>query len=140
VEVQRAIERSADGLADIALYLGDLSTAAAILEKGIAADEANKGFDSAAMKRLALSSVRIDQGRAAEALPLADRAVTGSSREETLFSAAQVYLRARKQEKARSLAETLGARLEPEARSYAKLVDGLLALEQGNPSGAIAWL
>ena len=55
------------------MYQGNLQAAASILETAIAADDANRAFDSAAMKRLTLSWLRIDQGRAGEGIALADR-------------------------------------------------------------------
>ncbi len=130
--------RSADGLADIALYEGDLAGAAQILEKGIVADDAIQKPDWAARKRLALASARLDQGRPADAIGLTDHVVAHSKQVDTLFSAALIYLRAQKGAKVRQMAEKLGSHLEPESRSYAKLIEGLLLLNSGKPVDAIS--
>src|SRR5204863_6589109 len=58
---------SADGLADIAAYQSS-AAAADILEKGIAADDANQDVNAGARKRLALARLRLDQGNETAAL------------------------------------------------------------------------
>src|SRR6185295_2608657 len=54
----------------------------------------------------------------------ADRALAASKHARVVIAAADAYLQAGQEAKARELARELGARLEPEVRSYAKLIEG----------------
>ena len=98
---------SATGLADLALYEGRLSEGAEILKKAIPGDLANKNPGAAARKLSTLAWALCQQGRTAEALASAERAISLATENETvLFEVAQVYLEAGKESEALAIAST----------------------------------
>jgi len=128
---------AAIGQADLALYEGRLSDAVKFLKKGIEADVQNKTPDLTAEKWIALGQARLLQGQKNAALEAADRAVALSQEVNIAFPAAEIYIQAGIEDKVRGLAKELGARLEPEPRAYAKLIEGLLAEKKGRANEAI---
>jgi tetratricopeptide (TPR) repeat protein len=125
------------GLGDIALYEGRAEDAAALLEKGAAEDLAGGRKEAAAAKRVAQAQARLLQGKTPAAIAAVDRAVAGIKDEAILFRAAQVYVEASQDAKARAIAADLGKRLEPESQAYAKLIEGELILRKGDARGAL---
>jgi len=125
------------GLVDVALYEGRLAEAVAILERGIEVDIDDERASFAANKLVALAAALLDQGRTAEALDAADRALSLSQAENTAFAAARVYLVAGHEARALELAEQLDARLAPDPRAYAALIRGEVKLQQGDARGAL---
>jgi tetratricopeptide (TPR) repeat protein len=128
---------AAIGRADIALYEGRLSAAAKILENGLEADLKNNKPDMAAEKWIMLGQARLGQGQKSKAVEAADRAIALIREVNIAFPAAEIYSEGGKDEKAAALAKDLGAKLEPEPRAYAKLIEGLLAEKKGRTNEAI---
>jgi serine/threonine protein kinase/tetratricopeptide (TPR) repeat protein len=128
---------AATGLADLALYSGRLEEAIGILEKGIAADIANKSAYRAADKYLMLALAYLGQGKNGQAVEAAGRAVASSDREEFLFAAGLVYCDAGQEDKARSVAAELGKRVQDVHLAYGKLLGGCLSLKRGDPTNAL---
>jgi tetratricopeptide (TPR) repeat protein len=123
------------GLADMALYEGRNADAIAILEKGIAADLAqSKQSSAAAIKLAVLAAAQRDKGQAAAT---ANRSLATSRNESSAFPAARALLLAGQEAKALEIAKELGKRLEPEPRSYAKLLEGEAQLVKGKTQAAI---
>jgi len=129
---------AAIGLADLALYEGRLSDAVNFLKKGIEADVQNKTPDLAAEKWIALGQARLLQGQKNAALEAADRAVALSQEVNIAFPAAEIYVQAGIEDKARGLVKELGARLEPEPRAYAKIIEGRIARKKSRVNEAIS--
>jgi tetratricopeptide (TPR) repeat protein/predicted Ser/Thr protein kinase len=128
------------GLADIALYQGKPADAAALLEKGIAADLAAKDSGSAAVKLAALAGARLELKQAAAAVSAADQSLALGKGENVLYPAARVYLQTGREEKALGLASDLSKRLEQDPQAYAELIRGEAALARGKPRDAIKTL
>jgi len=128
------------GLADLALYEGRSTDAAAILEKGIAGDMANNKASAAARKFIALAQARLMTGKTAQALETAGRAIAASKHESVTFAAARIYVEAGQEAKAGAIASELGARLEPDPQAYAKLIQGEVELKRGNSREAVRLL
>jgi tetratricopeptide (TPR) repeat protein len=128
---------AAIGRADIALYEGRLSAAAKILENGLEADLKNNKPDMAAEKWIMLSQARLGQGQKLKAMEAADRAIAFIREVNIAFPAAEIYSEGGKDEKAAALAKDFEAKLEPEPRAYAKLIEGLLAEKKGRTNEAI---
>lgn len=125
------------GLADLALYEGRASDAIQILNKGITTDLQNKDADGAATKFAALGEAYLLQGRAVEARGAAAKALSSSSDDGILFSAARLYLGAGDFKQSLVLARRLAAKIEPDPQAYAKVMEGEIALEQKNPQEAL---
>ncbi len=125
------------GLADIAAYEGHQSDALAILKEGIAFDLENAPAYIAADKYIFLAQIHIHQGQTKLALDAADRAVATSKLEEFLFSAAEIFIQAGQEDKARDLAWELSKKIQPIHRAYAKLIGGELSMARGDIPGAI---
>jgi tetratricopeptide (TPR) repeat protein/predicted Ser/Thr protein kinase len=141
-EKLRALDASgasiaAFGLADLALYNGNLEEAAHILEASI---RQQTDQDGAALERKAsvLASVYLDLGRRADAVAAADRGSAVTQQIPVLFESAMVYLRAGNERRALDLAASLATRLQPEARVYAKLIEAEVKLARDRALDAIA--
>ena len=133
----RGASDAALGLADIALSSGKPPEAAALLEKGVEADLANKDPESAAVKLVALAEARLAQGQAPPALAAADRAVSLSTGENVQYPAARVYLQAGREARALEIARALSQRLEQDPQAYAELIKAEAILRQSNSRDAI---
>lgn len=128
---------AASGLADLAFYEGRLSDAKEILEKGIAFDLKNGEDFNASDKYIALAQVLLLQGKKYRASEAAEKALKAFRREEVMFAAAEVYIQAGQEDKARDLAGELRMKVEPVHRAYARLIGGELSLARGDYAGAI---
>ena len=124
-------------LADLALYEGRVKDAMELLENGARQDEEQKRLEAAAIKLVTLAQAQLAGRRTGEAVNSAERAVAMQSDERIAYPAAQVYLRAGQREKAAALARRLAEGLEPDARAYARLIEGEIKLETGAAAEAI---
>ena len=131
---------AAAGLADLALYQGRIGDARAILQPAIEADVAAKSPDDAARKLTTLAEAELAQGQTASAIAAADRATGMSSDLAVVVSAARVLIAAGDEKRALTVAEQLGARLEPDPQMYAGLLRGEAAIERRSYRDAIARL
>jgi len=128
---------AATGAADLALFQGKLVEAADLLENGIAGDKATEFSSEAARKLMMLAPLWLQQGDQAEALAATNEALAISRRHNILFAAADVLIDAGFTERALELSEELGDQLEPEPRVLAKLIEGQVALGNGETQRAI---
>lgn len=126
------------GLADLALYEGRLEDAQEILRRGVQVDLDNEWKYKAAQKQLMLAQAYFLQGNKKAAVAETDRALSTFRNEETMFAAAEAYIRAGEINKARSLAAELNVKVQPVHRSYAKIIGGELSLARGDIPGAIS--
>jgi tetratricopeptide (TPR) repeat protein len=84
-----------------------------------------------------LAHTLLMRGQKQAALAMVEKAIAGSRQEENLFAAAQVYLAAGQEAKARALSAELRSRLGQDFQAYAKWIDGEVELQRGNARGAI---
>jgi serine/threonine protein kinase/tetratricopeptide (TPR) repeat protein len=129
---------AAAGLADLALYEGLLDDAADILEGATAADLDNGDGAAGGRKLSTLAHAELLRGRPEEAIAAAEQAVEASQQDPVLFEAALIHLGAGDQQKAMNLGVQLSERLAPEPRAYAKLIEGEVALSNGESARAVA--
>jgi len=123
---------AAAGLADIALYHGRVDEAAAILEEAAARDlEAGNGA-AAARKLTTLAQAELARGRSIQAADTARRAVQVSRQGPVLYEAALALLAAGDRAGALGIAAALAGELAPEQRAYAPLIEGEVALGDGD--------
>jgi tetratricopeptide (TPR) repeat protein len=125
------------GLGDLAAYEGRFSDAARILTEGAAADIAANNADRAAAKFAALAHAHVSRGQTAAAVAAAEKAVANSKAPKIRFAAARVLAEAGEVERARVLATGLAAELQAEPQAYAKIVEGVIALNGGDPRAAV---
>jgi tetratricopeptide (TPR) repeat protein/tRNA A-37 threonylcarbamoyl transferase component Bud32 len=125
------------GLADLAVYEGQLKEAIKLLERGIDFDQANKENYIAAEKSIMLAKALLIQEKNSLAVAAVERALEIDVSNDILFSAAQVCLATGDVEKARALAAELNKKVESEPRAYAKLIGGEMSLVRGDVSTAI---
>ena len=128
---------AATGLADLAAYEGRLGEAIKILEEGIAFDLKSNLTFHAADKYIMLAQTYLLQEKKEPAFMAADRVAKTSNEIEFLFAAAQIYLNANQEDKARDLHTELNKKLQPEPRAYAKLIGGELSRARGDIGNAV---
>ncbi|HTS48239.1 MAG TPA: protein kinase [Bryobacteraceae bacterium] len=127
------------GLADVAIYEGRYADAVKILENGIKDDlNGNKpDKDAASTKYWMLAYVQGLRNQKAAALGAAKLALDNNTAFQTRLIAGQVYAAFGEAAKAQELATGLGNELQLEPQAYGKLIQGEIALKNGDGRGAI---
>lgn len=128
---------AATGRADIAAYEGRLSDAIRLLHDGIAFDIENDQKLIAADKYIALAQVYMIADNKNLAIDAADEAVATQKIAEIQFPAAEIYIQAGQEERAREIASELSRKVQPAHRAFAKLIGGELSQARGDISGAL---
>ena len=128
---------AASGLGDLARLEGRFSDAARILEQGAARDLASKSADRGAAKLAALAHVELLRGRRRDAIAAIEKALASSSGMRIQFLAGRVFVEAGEAARARPLIDALASELRTEPQAYAKIIEGELALKNGDPRQAI---
>lgn len=129
---------AAAGLADIALYEGRMLQAVTLLQDGITADLAANLRSAAADKLATLTTIYSALGNYERSTEAADRAVAyGKDDDTVLFRAALAYVESNRRLKTAAVIEQLGSRLQPDSRSYAKILEGEILLKDKKPARAV---
>jgi tetratricopeptide (TPR) repeat protein/tRNA A-37 threonylcarbamoyl transferase component Bud32 len=128
---------AASGLAELANLAGHFSDAARLLDDGVAEDLKQDHPDWAAAKLAALAHTEILRGRPGAAVDAADRALANDDGLNVRFMAARAYVAAGRIDKARPLMAAMAAELLAEPQAYAKIVEGEIALANGDPRQAV---
>ena len=125
------------GLADIALYEGRVEYAVSTLDKGISFDlEKNRRFNANPKYRM-LAQAYLLQGKNAEAVASAEKALETYSGGWVKFAAARIYMEAGREDKARNIAGELTKEVQDVNQAYAKLISGYLSLKRGDATNAL---
>jgi tetratricopeptide (TPR) repeat protein/tRNA A-37 threonylcarbamoyl transferase component Bud32 len=127
----------AAGLGDIAIYQGRFSEAVRILEAAVATDLAAKEPDRAAAKLTSLAYVQLLRRQNGAAIAAAEKALANSTVPKIRFLAARTFVEAGQSAKAGPLAAGLGAELQPEPQAYAKMIEGMIAVQNKDARAAI---
>ncbi len=127
----------ASGLGDLALYEGRFSEADKILAVGARADLDEKEPDRAAAKLTSVAYARLQSGRTRAAITAVEDALKASQAEKIRFLAARILLEAGQTDRAASLAKGLAAEFPVEPQAYARIIEGEIALKQGDAREAI---
>ena len=122
---------AASGLADLALYEGRFADAGRLLDEAANADLAAKSPDEAATKFAILAYTRMLQGQKTAAVTAAEKALANSKAVKVRFLAGRVFAATGQTARAKALANDLATELLQEPRSYAKLIEGEIALQAG---------
>jgi serine/threonine protein kinase len=131
---------AAAGLADIAVVEGRFSDAVRILEEGAARDLAAKAIEGAARKFAALAYAELTRGRRPAAIAAAEKALANSKAVKVRFIAARTFIESGEIDRARPLIDGLAAELQAEPQAHAQILEGEIALKQGNAREAIKLL
>jgi serine/threonine protein kinase/predicted Zn-dependent protease len=125
------------GLADLALYEGRLADAIAILNEGIKSDlEKNRKFYTNPKYRM-LAQAYLLKGKKADGVEVAEKALDIYSGGETKFAAAQIYMEAEQEDKARNIAGELAREVQDVHQAYAKLINGCIAMKSRDATSAL---
>ncbi len=125
------------GLADLALYEGRFAEAAHFLEQGAGADLVAKRPENAGEKFAALAYVEILRGQNRPASASAEKALANSQTVQVRFLTGRVFAEAGDTANAQKMADSLAKQSQAEPQAYAKILEGKLALKQGNSRQAI---
>jgi tetratricopeptide (TPR) repeat protein len=133
---------AASGLGDLAAFEGRFSEAVGILERGAAQDVAAMNSDSAAAKFAAVAYAELSRGRSREraAIDAAEQALRHSTAVKIRFLAARTFVNGGDIAKARPHIDSLANELYAEARAHAKILEGLIALRDGDARQAMILL
>ena len=121
---------TASGLGDVALYEGRFADAVRLFTDGAKADLEAKDGDRAAAKHAALAYAELARGRRRQARAAADAALANSAAVQIRFLVARIYAQVDAMAPARDIATKLRAELQAEPQAYAKIIEGVIALEQ----------
>ena len=128
---------TSSGLGDVAVYQGRFADAVRILEEGAATHLAAKDSDGAADKYVSIGYAHVMAGQRAQAIAAAEKALANSKLITIRFMAARILVEAGAIEKAKPLAAALSSELPAEPQTYGRIVEGQMALKQGNARDAI---
>jgi tetratricopeptide (TPR) repeat protein len=125
----RGKSRAVIGMADLELFLGRPELAEAMLLDGIEVDRAENNERDVGAKIIALAQSYLAQGKDAQALDALRGIADNNRREGQLIPAAEIYAGLGDFEAADAIAEQFAEQLRPQARAYARLIKGIIALE-----------
>jgi len=128
---------AASGLGDLAVYEGRFSDAVQMFEQGAASDLAAKNGDKAARKFTSLAYVHLQRRQKGPAIAALDKALLNSKAIQNRFLAARMLIEAGAIARARTIAADLSSELPAEPHAYGKIIDGEIALKNGDPREAI---
>jgi tetratricopeptide (TPR) repeat protein len=133
----RGASWAASGVADLALYEGRFSEAVRTFEQGAASDLASKNTDRAARKLTSLAYVHLLRGQKGPAIAAADKALLHSKAMPIRFFAARIFVEAGAVAKAQTIAAGLSSELPAEPQGYGKIIEGEIALRNGDQRQAV---
>jgi tetratricopeptide (TPR) repeat protein len=128
---------AAHGRADLAIYEGRLADASRMLEEETAGQPAGRSTSTAARLVVTLAEVRELQGRDADAVRLAEEALTKSTEQNVALLAGRVFILAGKPARGLEIAAELERKLDREAQMYARLLAGEADLTRGDARAAV---
>jgi tetratricopeptide (TPR) repeat protein len=127
----------AAGLGDLAVYEGRFSDAVRIFEQAAAADLKTKNTDSAANKFVSLGFVQLARGQKAAAAAAARKALENSQAMPFRFLAARILIEAGGIATAKAVAAEFASQLGAEPQAYGKIIEGEIALKNGETGQAV---
>ncbi|MDH3613204.1 MAG: tetratricopeptide repeat protein [Gammaproteobacteria bacterium] len=128
---------SALGRADAALYSGSFEAAGEMLRQGIGQAEAAGSQYYLSTNYVALADTYVLEGDSTAAIKAVEAALAISGGLSRQVPAALIYLQAGDPVTAKAIADELANSLQPQSRAYARLIDGLIALDTGEHVEAI---
>jgi tetratricopeptide (TPR) repeat protein len=124
-------------LADLALYQGHLSEEMRLLEQGANADLKAKTPENATNKFAALAYAELLRGQNRAAVSAAEKALANGQTLQVRFLAGRVFAEAGETAQAKRMGDSLAKETQAEPQAYGKIIEGKLALKQGDSRLAI---
>jgi eukaryotic-like serine/threonine-protein kinase len=125
------------GLADLASLEGRYQDAVRTLEEGAARDMMFKRPDWAAAKFAALAHTELRRNQQRAAIAAAEKALINDMSLSVRFMTARAFVEAGAIDRARPLVKAMASEVLAEPQAYAKIVEGEIALKEGNARLAI---
>jgi tetratricopeptide (TPR) repeat protein len=133
----RGASLAGSALADLAFYQGRFSEAARLLEQGASADLKAKAPENATNKFATLAYIELLRGQNQAAVAAAEKALANGQTIQVRFLAGRVFAEAGDAVQAKKMADGLAKETQAEPQAYGKIVEGKLALKQGDSALAI---
>jgi len=133
----RGTSLAATALADLALYQGHLSEEVRLLEQGAEADFKAKMPENATNKFAALAYAELLRGQNKAAVASAEKALANGQTLQARFLAGRVFAEAGDAAQTKKMADSLAKETQAEPQAYGKIIEGKLALKQGDSRLAI---
>jgi tetratricopeptide (TPR) repeat protein/predicted Ser/Thr protein kinase len=133
----RGTSLAATALADLALYQGHLSEEVRLLEQGAEADLKAKMPENATNEFAALAYAELLRGQNKAAVASAEKALANGQTLQVRFLAGRVFAEAGDTAQAKKMADSLAKETQVEPQAYAKIIEGKLALKQGDSRLAV---
>jgi tetratricopeptide (TPR) repeat protein/predicted Ser/Thr protein kinase len=133
----RGASLAASALADLALYQGRFSEQARLLEQSANADLQAKTPENATNKFAALAYAELLRGQSRGAVAAAEKALANGQTLQVRFLAGRVFAEAGETAQAKKMADSLAKQTQAEPQAYGKIIEGKLALKQGDSRLAI---
>ena len=128
---------AASGLGDLAALEGRYGDAVAILTRGATADLAAESPDRAAAKFAAVAYAELSRGRLGAARRAAEESLRHGNAVKIRFLAARTFVETGDLAKVRPIIADLARELSSEAQAYAGLLEGAVAMKNGDPRQAM---
>lgn len=125
------------GLADIDLYLGQVSAAQERLKVGVSTDIEHGNHRLAALKYIALAQSYVEQDNYLAATSAAASAVSLGDGIESRVPAAMIYLQTGDPGSAKPIIDELAAQSDAHSRAYAQMLRGMVMESEGAQTEAI---
>jgi serine/threonine protein kinase/Flp pilus assembly protein TadD len=133
----RGASLATTALADLALYQGHLSETVRLLDQGANADLKAKIPENATSKFAALANAQLLQRQPKPAVASAEKALASGQTLQVRFLAGRVFAESGETAQAKKMADSLAKESQVESQAYAKIIEGKLALKQGDKALAI---
>jgi len=129
---------AAEGIADLALYRGDISTALQTLDSAIAEEMSHGALNTAALKHVMRADAYLLSGDDEQAIAAARAALDIAANDPAvLVPAAIAYIQVAEFEQAESIIDTLSQGFSKSRRAYAEALRAQMASTQGDSETAI---
>jgi tetratricopeptide (TPR) repeat protein len=122
---------------EIESYSGRYTQAVKALQESANADIAAKNSESAGYKLASIAFAYLSMGDSQKAIAAAENAAKNNNAVSVRFLAARVLIEAGATDSANKMINSLSSELAPEPKVYAKILEGEVALKQGQVRDAI---
>jgi len=133
----RGASLAASALADLALYQGHFSEEVRLLEQGANADLQANTPENATSKFAALAYAELLRGQSRAAVAAAEKALANGQAIPVRFLAGRVFAEAGDTAQAKKMADSLAKETHAEPQAYGKIIEGKIALKQGDSRLAV---